>query len=62
MRHFVKPIDLSTAISLVYWKRLALMLADNAKKQRNMVSAIMVLKPLFMILSILSCEPVLVSD
>jgi len=54
MRHLVKPMDLSTATSFVYWIRLADMLAERAKKQRNIVKAIIVLNPLFIMLAILS--------
>ena len=53
MRVLVKPIDLKTATSLVCSYRLPDMFADKAKKQRNIVRAIMVLKTLFKMREIL---------
>ena len=43
----MKPIDLKTPISLVYSYKFADILADNAKKQRNIVIIIIVLNTLF---------------
>ena len=44
MRQLVKPMDLSTAISLVYSYKLELMAAYSAKKHRNIMIAIIMKK------------------
>ena len=43
----MKPIDLRTPISFVYSYKLADIFADNAKKHKNIVIIIIVLKTLF---------------
>lgn len=47
MRHFEKPIARRTPISLVYSYKLADILAESAKKQRNIVIAMIISKVLF---------------
>lgn len=46
----MNPIDLSTPISLVCSNKLADILADNAKKHKNIVIRIIMLNALFMML------------
>ena len=53
MRHFENPIARRTPISFVYSYRLADILAERAKKHRNMVIAMIMSKVLFMSLVIL---------
>ena len=47
MRHFEKPIARRTPISLVYSYKLADILAESAKKHRNIVIAMIISKVLF---------------
>ena len=61
MRHFEKPIARRTAISLVYSYKLADILAESAKKQRNIVIAMRISKTLFIIFVML-IVPVLESE
>ena len=59
MRHFEKPIARRTPISLVYSYKLADRLAESAKKQRNIVIAMIISKVLF-ISFVMLIVPVLV--
>ncbi len=59
MRHFEKPIARRTPISLVYSYKLADILAERAKKHRNIVIAMIISKVLF-ISFVMLIVPVLV--
>jgi hypothetical protein len=59
MRHFEKPIARRTPISFVYSYKLADILAESAKKQRNIVIAMIISKVLF-ISFVMLIVPVLV--
>ena len=59
MRHFEKPIARRTPISLVYSYKFADILAESAKKHRNIVIAMIISKVLF-ISFVMLIVPVLV--